>query len=143
MYEFPGWVALVPVLGAGLALSAGSNTKGGPQLVLGLAPMQWVGARSYSLYLWHWPALIIAASNKGESLSAGDRWKLLILVVLVAEIGFHLVENPIRRSTKLQHERRLSFALGGALVVSGVIASLWYANHWPVLPMVLSAPHRR
>lgn len=133
VYEFPGWVALVPVVGAGLALSAGNNTKGGPTSILGLAPLQWIGARSYSLYLWHWPALIIATSNKGAPLSASDRWKLLVLVVVVAEIGFRLVENPIRRSTKLQHERRLSFAMGGALVVSGVIASVALAAYNPSL----------
>ena len=133
VYDFPGWVAAVPVAGAVLALAAGSDTKFAPRHVLGLAPMQWVGARSYSLYLWHWPALIIAASHKGAPLSAIDRWKLLALVLLVSELGFRFIENPIRRSKGLQRNRQLSFSIGGGLVVSGVVASVLLATYQPDL----------
>ena len=55
---YPGFWALLPTLGAVLALS--SNLEGGPiSKLLSWRPIQFIGDVSYSIYLWHWPLIIL------------------------------------------------------------------------------------
>jgi peptidoglycan/LPS O-acetylase OafA/YrhL len=66
--------------------------------LLELAPLRWLGRRSYGLYLWHWPVFVLL--RPGEDLPA-DPWvalacRLLVTVVLT-EACMALVENPVRR----------------------------------------------
>ena len=52
----------LPVLGAAAMIAGGTAAPAlGVEALLRWAPFQWLGAISYSLYLWHWPVLIIAA----------------------------------------------------------------------------------
>ena len=53
---FPGWAAALPVFGTVALLLA----PHGPVRVLGTRALGWWGARSYSIYLWHWPAVVLA-----------------------------------------------------------------------------------
>jgi peptidoglycan/LPS O-acetylase OafA/YrhL len=55
---YPGMAALVPTL-AGVLLIASGTERHGPGALLGLAPIRFFGKISYSLYLWHWPILIL------------------------------------------------------------------------------------
>ena len=70
--------------------------------LLELRPMEWVGERSYGLYLWHWPVLLLmlAALPAQEAGSLGY-WMLrlvaVVLTVVVAELSYRWVETPIRR----------------------------------------------
>ena len=66
--------------------------------VLGRAPLRWLGRVSYSLYLWHWPVLTIAAEAFGP-LTGPTRAGLVLLSVVLAIITYALVENPIRGAT--------------------------------------------
>ena len=65
--------------------------------VLGWAPLVWIGKRSYAIYLWHWPILML--SRPGIDL---HWWKPLIIVlqvavvVLAADLSFRYIERPIR-----------------------------------------------
>ena len=56
---FPGWHAALPVAGAAALLAAGAAGTVGAARVLTLKPVRYVGDISYSLYLWHWPVLIM------------------------------------------------------------------------------------
>src|SRR5262249_47636463 len=60
---FPGYAALLPAVGAALVIAAGE------QPLLSIAPLRYVGDRSYAFYLWHWPVLVIAALYAGHDLS--------------------------------------------------------------------------
>jgi peptidoglycan/LPS O-acetylase OafA/YrhL len=58
---FPGWIAVFPVAGALATLLAGAKTpRRGIAILLSAAPLQFLGARSYAWYLWHWPFLVFA-----------------------------------------------------------------------------------
>ena len=60
---FPGYLALLPTLGAGLLILGGiSDTLPAPNRLLSVAPMRFLGRISYSLYLWHWPLIVFAAA---------------------------------------------------------------------------------
>jgi len=92
---FPGWRALLPVLGAALVIAGGSAAWTNRR-ILSSAPLVFVGLISYPLYLWHWPLLsfarIAAAGEPGAAASAG----LVALAFLLAWLTWRLVEIPIR-----------------------------------------------
>jgi hypothetical protein len=84
---------------------------------LHLSFFRWIGKLSYSLYLWHWPILIIAAEYAGKStLSVKDNlgWDLVALVLSV--LTYFLIENPIRHNTALKRGRWKSIGLGAGLI---------------------------
>lgn len=62
---------------------------------LGSKPMVWLGVRSYSLYLWHWPLWVIAYFALRWS-GAATGLLVLVLSLLMAEVSYRFVENPIR-----------------------------------------------
>jgi len=130
---FPGWVAVFPVVATGAVLVAGDDLGRGPTALLRARPLQWIGSRSYSLYLWHWPALIIAGSRWGEPLTAVERWGLLALVVVVAELGYRLVEHPVRSAKPLVRSPRASLSMGLALILVGVGTSTALGGYDPDL----------
>jgi peptidoglycan/LPS O-acetylase OafA/YrhL len=97
---FPGYLALVPTLGAAAVIAAGTAGPAGPERLLDRRPMRAVGALSYSLYLWHWPLLITAEARFGElSVTAG--LAVVLFSVLPAVATYHFLENPVRRSKRL------------------------------------------
>jgi peptidoglycan/LPS O-acetylase OafA/YrhL len=127
--EYPGWIAIVPVGGAALIIIGGVAARvGGPELVLGSAPMRWVGKLSFSIYLWHWPILTIAEQDATGPLSLGRRLLLVAASVGAAAVTYYLVENPIRRSKFLAGHRVVSIALGLA-IVAAVLAVSTYKIH--------------
>ena len=116
---FPGAMAIVPVAATVLVLAAGTDgLRAGPGVLLDHRPMAWIGARSYGIYLWHWPVLVLAAARFGP-LSAAQRIGALVLVVGAAALSYRWVENPARRSVWLGARPRRSLALGGALGFPG------------------------
>lgn len=64
------------------------------------APLRWLGVRSYGIYLWHWPLLVILESRVVAESFAG-RLVLLVVVaalaVVCAALSYRWVEDPIRR----------------------------------------------
>ena len=115
---YPGWSAAVPVLGAGLVIAGGVRAPAaGAEAVLGTAPFRWLGRRSYSLYLWHWPILVIAAEHAGRTtlgVPANLGWDLVALALSMAT--YRLVENPVRHSALLRRVRWASVGAGAVLV---------------------------
>jgi peptidoglycan/LPS O-acetylase OafA/YrhL len=98
---FPGSAALLPTLGTALVIGAGIGDRK-PRFSVGrllaLAPMRYVGDRSYAFYLWHWPVLIIASEYAGHDLPVRTTLLLLAGAFLLSVITYALYENPIRRA---------------------------------------------
>ena len=129
---FPGWIAVLPVAGTLLVLFAGAAApRRGVSTVLAVTPLQFLGARSYSWYLWHWPFVVfvqvllptITVTQKVEAAAAS---------LLAATLTYHWVEQPIRRSRYLAWRPNLSLcsAAGAALLTVGVAGALVsFAHH--------------
>ncbi|MCW2528693.1 MAG: putative acyltransferase, partial [Pseudonocardiales bacterium] len=118
---FPGSAALVPVLGAVCVLVGGLTlVTGGPEAVLATRPMQQIGRYSFSLYLLHWPILVIA---EGRNPDIGLTTKLILVLFSLglAALTFHLVENPVRRMPRLTRSATASL-LVGALTIGCALA---------------------
>jgi peptidoglycan/LPS O-acetylase OafA/YrhL len=85
---------------------------------LGVTPLRWVGERSYGIYLWHLP-IILLISGVNTRPSVGIVLAEAALVLALAELSFRFVEEPIRRG-RLQRRlaatprRRRLELLGGA-----------------------------
>ncbi|MFB8146954.1 acyltransferase family protein [Microbacterium sp. NPDC056003] len=129
---FPGYMAAIPTLGAAAVLAA-SNTERWwyPTRILAIRPAQFVGDISYSLYLWHWPLIIIAPSVPFWGLTIYHRVALLILCFVLAWLTKKFVEDPAR-SWKVLTSRparvTLWSSLGAMLIVAVVAATAWFVN---------------
>lgn len=99
-HAFPAPAAAWPVLATALVVAAGTGVKQQRYLwpVTSLAA-QYVGNISYSLYLWHFPILILGTSWLGAS--SATTVELLCAMLLVSSLAYHLIEDPIRRSNWL------------------------------------------
>jgi peptidoglycan/LPS O-acetylase OafA/YrhL len=129
---FPGFAAALPTLGAA-AIIAASNTKRWwyPTRVLSLRPAQFVGDISYSLYLWHWPLIIIAPSVPFWGLTIYHRLALLALCFVLAWLTKRFVEDPVRGwkvLTSRPARVTLWSSLAAMLVVAGAAGTAWAVN---------------
>lgn len=96
--DYPGWAGLVPALGTLAMLAAVEDERSALAKLFAHPALVWIGQASYSLYLWHWPALVIGrqrADLVGESRLGGGMIGLAI-GLLLAVIAFHGVETPLR-----------------------------------------------
>ena len=97
---YPGWFALVPVVGAMLVIGFGAQaSRVAVGRVLGIRPLVFVGAISYSLYLVHWPLLVLAHEQTGLAtpLPLGYSIGLAAASVPLAYLLYRFVETPFRR----------------------------------------------
>ncbi len=66
--------------------------------VLGWGPLRWVGLRSYSIYLWHWPVFMVTRPQLDVPIEGVPLFALRMLATLVlADLSYRFVEVPIRR----------------------------------------------
>jgi peptidoglycan/LPS O-acetylase OafA/YrhL len=97
---YPGSYVALPVIGTAVVIAGGVVAPAaGAELFLGRRPVQWIGRRSFSWYLWHWPVLIIAAESvRTNRLGLGDNVALAVFSLGLAALTYVLVENPVRHS---------------------------------------------
>lgn len=90
---------LVAVLAASTAIVASAVTDPGFALtrLWDLAPLRWLGLRSYSLYLWHVPVFLTIASNLGDRPAPAKLALGLVVTFAAAEASYRFVEQPFRR----------------------------------------------
>jgi peptidoglycan/LPS O-acetylase OafA/YrhL len=125
---FPGIAALLPVAGAAAIIASGeAAARWGPSVLLGTRPFQFVGAISYSLYLVHWPLVVLPTYLTGTmvELPLVATVGLSLLGVPLAWLLYRWVETPVRRSRSLGIRRpRFTLLVALAASVATVLVAL-------------------
>ena len=135
---FPGALLAASLLSA-VAIVAGVWPGSWFGRAIDVRPMRWIGDRSYGIYLWHWPLLVlaVAAFAPDATVATAPAWiglGVLAATAAASALSFRLVETPVRRhgfrasvrllATRLQSGpgarlRAVGVALSGALVLAG------------------------
>ncbi|MFT4570757.1 MAG: peptidoglycan/LPS O-acetylase OafA/YrhL [Hyphomicrobiaceae bacterium] len=94
--------------------------------LLGAAPLVWLGARSYGIYLWHWPIVILLDSARTGLEASG--WQLLavrlLVTLIVSAVSFRFVEIPIRTGALGSRvQLRLALATGALLIAATLVVT--------------------
>ena len=119
---FPGINAVLPVVATALLIGSISIW---PRFFNDLSNnriSQWLGAISYPLYLWHWPALVLPSSALGRPLRARERIFCILLTIILAHFTSKYIEQPIRHK-KIEGKKIYLFfaATTAASLVAGLI----------------------
>jgi peptidoglycan/LPS O-acetylase OafA/YrhL len=132
---YPGFAATLPVGGAALIIIAGCGAapRWGPERLLTVWPMRWTGRISYSLYLWHWPLLVLLPDAAGHPLTIPERLCAIAAAVALSVLTYLFVEQPFLRQRILVARPVRGLALGTGLVVASVVTAL-------VLPSLITLP---
>ncbi len=87
-------------------------------MLLSLSPVRFLGRISYSLYLWHWPILVLVPLAVGTPLGQEVRGALVLAAIAVAWVSWQFVEEPIHRG------RSPSSSARGRAIATGLAAIL-------------------
>ncbi|SDE41100.1 acyltransferase family protein [Glycomyces harbinensis] len=129
---FPGYAALAPVLGTVAVIIAGSSASRNPvSSLLGTGPFQFVGKISYSLYLWHWPILILAPLALDVEPTLMLNLILLTATVAIAQLSYQYIEEPMRNWKPVKRSNGAGLLLGFACSVLGVATVLALTQVFP------------
>lgn len=123
---FPGFAAALPALGTAAVIAAGTlSVRTCLSPLFGLGPVQWVGDVSYSLYLWHWPLIVVAPFALASELSGPLRVSLLAGAVLLAGLTRRWVEIPAQRARPwASSSRRAMLGMVAGMAIVGLLAGL-------------------
>lgn len=149
---FPGPWALYPV-GGTILLLIGGNTASGTRIravrdpiiwLLGRRPLRELGRIAYSLYLWHWPLLILWLSYSGtESVNLLQGSIIVLISLALAWISERYVETPLRQpgkhlasravtapdeNARRDRKKHWAWALSVVSLLAIVAANIWWTN---------------
>jgi len=123
---FPGYAALWPTLAAAAILVCGDGPplRFGVARLLGARPLKWLGNISYSLYLWHWPILVLYLTLSYQT-SAGivGGTGVLLVSILLSHVTTQLIEP--RFSAGKDRPLPTAIAATGALAAIATGLLIW------------------
>ncbi|MFH5822162.1 acyltransferase family protein [Georgenia sp. AZ-5] len=148
-FTFRGGILLGSMLAAVL-VAALLGPAGYYQRLLRLRPLAWLGERSYAVYLWHWPVILVLDELLPTAHDSAAHWAVRALAVTVtlalAAASYRLLEQPVRRHGFRGAGRRARRALTSRVparrVVAGGLAALTGAATVVTVAAIAVAPER-
>lgn len=118
-----GLLMVAALTGLVIAAAACPNTR--LAQVLGSPVLRWIGARSYGIYLWHWPIMVISGWGPDPLLTPGVVTALqLVATFTLAELSYRWVEQPIRQAGWRPWLQGLQRRWGALQLSAGSVAGL-------------------
>ena len=131
---FPGWIALVPVVATLLVIAGGDQQiRFSPSILFRWRPVQFIGDISYSIYLWHWPLIVLLPILLAHAITTPLRLAIIAASLLLGWLSKRFVEDPLRSNRvrpdaaaprRFPASRVFAAAAVGMLVVSAAGVSV-------------------
>ena len=120
---FPSAWALLPTVSAALVVISGlRKVPQSPYALLSTRPAVWLGGLSYSIYLWHWLALVAATAWWG-SLSVWEGLAVVAASFVPAALIHRFIENPIRYGSAMKRPRN-ALSVGAVFAVASALCGV-------------------
>lgn len=126
---FPGWHALIPTLGTAMIIWAGidrSESRLSFNSLFSLKPIQWIGNISYSVYLWHFPLIVLLPIFIKRDIDGPGTYvikaAIIALTLILAQLSYRYVEETTRKARIKTRYVYLLFVLATGLVAGGGFA---------------------
>ncbi len=116
---YPGVASVLPTVATIALLAAGMDPRG-PGRLLAVEPVRLLGRLSYSLYLWHWPVLVLGPLAIGANPDAITSVALVGISLVAAYVSYRFVETPFRHGPPLVRSipaRTVTVGIAGVLAV--------------------------
>ena len=130
---FPGYLAALPVLGAATLIVAGSSprTSSTTNQLLSLRVPRVIGDWSYSLYLWHWPLLVLPVTRLQRDLTVPETLVAVAATFGLSYLTFRFVETPFRtgRTWRVPRRALILYPASLVLVLSTALSSWAWSEH--------------
>ncbi len=126
---FPGWIALLPILGTLVVIAAGQSTSRiQSPLLMRWKPVQLLGGASYSIYLWHWPLIVIMPFALGHKLGFGWALGILVASIVLGRLTQVFIEDPARASRILNHRVWINYAVAAGTATALMVSAFTVWN---------------
>lgn len=115
---FPGWTAVAPVAGTVMVILAGTgDARLWHDRLTELRPVQFIGSISYSLYLWHWPLIVVAPFVLGATVDTPVKTFLALAAVVLAWLTKLWIEDRwIVRPLQPSRPRRVLVSVSAGML---------------------------
>ena len=125
---FPSYNAVAPCLGTALIIYANNPRISG--ILLRNRPAVWIGLRSYSLYLVHWPIIVFCRYWKLDTFTAGEQLVIGFVSLALATFMYRYVERPFRhrKSTEWTGNNDVGFVISCCTLACLLL--LMAGNQW-------------
>ena len=125
-FSYLGGIALISVLSALLiAVAIVPNTL--VSRLLSLAPFVWIGKRSYGMYLWHFPIILLTTdANSTVEMPLWMRFVQIVLIFAISALSYTFIENPIRSGAIGEWIRKRRNRLMAGTDAAGPVAVSFY-----------------
>lgn len=121
--QFPGWIAILPVLGAALIIVYGHQSDIAKK-ILGNRFVVFIGLISYPLYLWHWPILSFGHIHYGYLMDKNTKLFLLLISVVLAIVTYYCIETPLRYKLHSKYKTVILFIILMMIGISSIVDNL-------------------
>jgi hypothetical protein len=123
-FQFPSLLLIVPLIAVVFLLCSTAPSKSNP--ILNSKILNYLGDRSYSIYLWHWPFIVFGRYIFSDSFLLQNL--MLALSIFIALVTYRYVENPLRRMTDFNWVRMSKVVAIFILFPLALSAGLGYSS---------------
>ncbi len=69
--------------------------------IIGIRPVRWIGVRSYGIYLWHYPVIVLTTTSLLGAFDFPRACLQVIATVIIAALSWRFVEEPVRQAGRV------------------------------------------